>query len=79
MWRLSGVTPIQPSIKRKLPAKLKKKRAREPNELTSRKVRIFKHAWPVVSYGIIEEVTGVRLEETPHYQAQQTEPVHLIR
>ena len=58
MWRLSGVTPIQPSIKRKLPAKLKKKTAREPNELTSRKVWIFKHAWPVVSYGIIEKLQG---------------------
>ena len=42
MWRLSGVTPVQPPIKRKLPAKLEKKRAREPNELTSRRAGISK-------------------------------------
>ena len=42
MWRPSGVTPVQPPIKRKPSTRLKKKRAREPNELTSRKVGIFK-------------------------------------
>ena len=42
MWRPSGVTPVQPPIKRKPSTRLKKKRAREPNELTSRKVGISK-------------------------------------
>ncbi|KAF3973335.1 hypothetical protein CMV_003241 [Castanea mollissima] len=42
MWRPSGVTPVQPPIKRRPPGKLKKKRAREPNELTSRRADISK-------------------------------------
>ena len=37
MWKPSGVTPIQPPIKRRPPGRLKKKRAREPNEPTSGK------------------------------------------
>ena len=36
MQRPSGVTPVQPSIKRRPPSRLKKKRAREPNEPTRR-------------------------------------------
>ena len=36
MWRPSGVTPVQPPIKRRPPGKPKKKRAREPNEPTRR-------------------------------------------
>ena len=79
MWRLSGVTPVQPPIKRKLPAKLEKKRAREPNELTSRKVGIFKQCKACGKLWHNRKVIGVRLEETPHCQAQQTKPVHLIR
>ena len=42
MWRPSGVTPVQSPIKRKLPSKPKKKKAREPNEPTSRKAGISK-------------------------------------
>nr|XP_023907516.1 uncharacterized protein LOC112019222 [Quercus suber] len=37
MWRPSDVTPVQPPIKRRSPSKLKKKKLREPNELTSGK------------------------------------------
>ena len=37
------------------------------------------NARPVIRYGIIEEVARVRLEGTPHWQAPQIEPVHLIR
>ena len=36
MWRPSGVTPVQPPIKRRPPGRPKKKRAREPNEPTRR-------------------------------------------
>ena len=37
MWRPSDVTPIQPLIKKIPPGRPKKKRAREPYELTSGK------------------------------------------
>ena len=40
MWRPSGVTPVQPPIKRRPPGRPKKKRVREPNELTSRRAGI---------------------------------------
>ena len=36
MWRPSGVTPVQPPIKRRPPGRPKKKRAREFNEPTRR-------------------------------------------
>ncbi|XP_050277691.1 uncharacterized protein LOC126719148 [Quercus robur] len=36
MWRPSGVTPVQPPIKRRPPGRPKKKRAREPNKPTRR-------------------------------------------
>ena len=42
MWRPSGVTPVQPSIKRRPPGRPKKKRAKEPNESTSRRAGISK-------------------------------------
>nr|POF24599.1 hypothetical protein CFP56_76387 [Quercus suber] len=42
MWRPSGVTLVHPTIKRKPPSRPKKKRAREPNEPTSRRAGIFK-------------------------------------
>ena len=42
MWRPSGVTPVQPPIKKKPLDRPKKKRAREPNEPTSRRVGISK-------------------------------------
>ena len=37
IWRPSGVTPVQPPIKRRPPGRPKKKRTREPNEPTSGK------------------------------------------
>ena len=40
MWRPSGVTPVQPLIKRRPLGRPKKKRVREPNELTSRRAGI---------------------------------------
>ena len=79
MWRPSGVTPVQPPIKRKPSTRLKKKRAREPNELTSRKVGISKQCKACGKLWHNRKVTEVRLEKTPHCQAQQTEQVHLIR
>ena len=79
MWRSSGVTPVQPPIKRKPPSKPKKKRAREPNELTSRRAGISKQCKACGKLWHNRKVIGVRLEETPHCQAQQTKPVHLIR
>ena len=42
MWRPSGVTPVQPFVKRRPPGRPKKKRAREPNELTSKRAGISK-------------------------------------
>ena len=42
MWRFSGVQPVQPLIKRKVPGKPKKKRAREPNKLAGRRACISK-------------------------------------
>ncbi|KAK9984522.1 hypothetical protein SO802_034047 [Lithocarpus litseifolius] len=42
MWRPSDVTPVQPPIKRRPLGKPKKKRAREPNEPTSRRAGISK-------------------------------------
>ena len=42
MWRPSGVQPVHPPIKRRSPGKSKKKRAREPNEPTSRRAGISK-------------------------------------
>ena len=42
MWKPSGVTPIQPLIKRRSPGRPKKKRVREPNEPTSRRADISK-------------------------------------
>ena len=42
MWRPSGVTLVQPPIKRRPPGKPKKKRAREPNKSTSRRAGISK-------------------------------------
>ena len=42
MWRPSGVTLVQPPIKRRPPSRPKKKRAREPNEPTSRRAGISK-------------------------------------
>ena len=79
MWRPSGVTLVQPPIKRRPPSRPKKKRAREPNEPTSRRAGISKQCKAWGKLGIIEEVARVRLEGTPHCQAPQTEPVHLIR
>ncbi|XP_075661160.1 uncharacterized protein LOC142630989 [Castanea sativa] len=42
MWRPSGVTLVQPPIKRRPLGRPKKKRAREPNEPTSRRAGISK-------------------------------------
>ena len=42
MWRPSGVTPVQTPIERRSPGRPKKKRAREPNESTSRRASISK-------------------------------------
>ena len=42
MWRPSGVTPVQPPIKRRPAGRPKKKRTTEPNEPTSRRTGISK-------------------------------------
>ena len=42
MWRLSGVQPIQPSIKRRPPGRPKKKKAMEVGEPTGRRAGISK-------------------------------------
>ena len=42
MWRPSGMIPVQPPIKRRPLGRLKKKRAREPNEPTSRRAGFSK-------------------------------------
>nr|POE97552.1 hypothetical protein CFP56_17071 [Quercus suber] len=42
IWRLSGVTPVQPPIKRRPPGRPKKKKAMEPNKPTSRRAGISK-------------------------------------
>ena len=43
MWRPSGVTPVQPLIKRRPLGRPKKKRVREPNVPTSKRAGISKH------------------------------------
>ena len=42
IWRPNGVQPVKPPIKRKPPIRPKKKRAKEPNEPTSRRAGISK-------------------------------------
>jgi len=44
MWRLGGIQPIQPPIKRRPLSRPKKKRANEPNELAGRRVGISKQS-----------------------------------
>ncbi|XP_075655064.1 uncharacterized protein LOC142625261 [Castanea sativa] len=56
MWRPSGVTPVQPPIKRRPPGRLKKKRARELNELTSRRAGISKQCKACESDGNDDKV-----------------------
>ena len=43
MWRPSGVTPVQPLIKRRPLGRPKKKRVREPTVPTSKRAGISKH------------------------------------
>ena len=60
------MTPVQPPIKRKPPSKPKKKRAREPNELTSRRAGISKQCKACGMLGHNRRSSRVRLEGTPH-------------
>ena len=69
MWRPSGVTPVQPLIKRRPLGKLKKKKARKSNEPTSRRAGISKQCKACGKLEHNRRSARMRLEGTPHCQA----------
>ena len=78
MWRPSGVTPVQPPIKKKPLDRPKKKRAREPNEPTSRRVGISKQCKAYGKLGHNRSCKG-EIGGNSSLPAPQTEPSHIIR